>query len=66
MVLPRPTQGSWFLLETPEDMIYVQMTAYSWLLARVKHLPRSAIDLSMRPPLNRGTIFRALSETPNL
>ena len=30
------------------------------------HLPRSAIDLSMRPPLNRGTIFRALSETPNL
>ena len=34
--------------------------------SRVKHLPRSAIDLSMRPPLNRGTIFRALSETPNL
>ena len=33
---------------------------------RVKHSPRSAIDLSVSSPLNCGTIFRALSETPNL
>ena len=59
-------KSDWFLLETPEDMIYVPMTAYSLLLAGVKHSPRSAIDLSMRPPLNCGTIFQALSETPNL
>ena len=53
-------------LETPEEMISIPMTAYSLLLAGVKHSPRSAIDLSTPPPLNYGTIFRALSETPNL
>ena len=53
-------------LETPEEMISIPMTAYSLLLAGVKHLPRSAIDLSTPPPLNYGMIFRALSETANL
>ena len=49
-----------------EDMISVPMMAYSLLLAGVKHSSHSAIDLSMLPPLNCGTIFQALSETPNL
>ena len=63
---PTSVRDTRFLLETLEDMIYIPMTAYSLLLAGVKHSPHSAIDLSMWLPLNCGTIFQALSETPNL
>ena len=54
-----------FLLETPEDKIYVPMTVYT-ASCKGKHSIRSAIVLFMLPLLNCGTIFPVLLEISNL
>ena len=55
----------WFLLETPEDKIYVPMTVYT-ASCKGKHSIRSAIVLFMLPLLNCGTIFPVLLEISNI
>ena len=55
----------WFLLETPEDKIYVPMTVYT-ASCKGKHSIRSAIVLFMLPLLNCETIFPVLLEISNI